>query len=77
MFMLNIVYPWIPDSVLDPWKEDFEEGGLKHDLVMKDAKLELGGDYMCEAIKYPDVYSFDVEVNVIGVFSCCFILWMN
>ena len=62
------------DDVLDPWKSNFEEGELRHDLVLNRTKYELSGTYTCEAINQNlGVYRFNTELHVIGRFhNLCF-----
>ena len=57
----------VSDGVLDPFKDNFEAGKSKHDLIMKNATFELTGNYQCEAFHYPHSYSFDVRINVLGI----------
>ena len=67
----------VSDGVLDPFKDNFEAGKSKHDLIMKNAKFELAGNYQFEAFHYPDAYSYNVQINFLGIIVLLVILYLH
>ena len=65
-----IIYPFIhqfvADSVLEAWQDDYEEGAVKHDLVIKSARVDLAGGYRCETIDFPVMDALTTQVLVSG-----------